>query len=151
MARIYFDGYGLTELRRHARDEQIKGRSKMTGWELLTALRSRWTARRIAAEYAVLDAVVPGALLRHKSTGTILEVLGSPRPSDNPHHDGALVFEARYVEVSGNELSGAWKGRGTDYARYLNDEDDRRAANGLTTFHMVWQHEAVAADERKAV
>jgi hypothetical protein len=78
--RVRYDGYGITELRRHASEAKISGRSKMDGWQLLAAMRDYWEARRIAAEQAVIAAAKPGALLRHKSTGTIMRLTSESHP-----------------------------------------------------------------------
>lgn len=143
--RVRYDGYGITELRRHASEAKISGRSKMDGWQLLAAMRDYWETQRIAAEQAVIDAAKPGALLRHKSTGTIMRLTSEVTASDNPAHGGALRFRAEYVEIGERDggLIGAWKGHGRDRARFQNEEDARRAENGYPTWHMLWQHEAI--------
>ena len=65
MARTTFEGYGITELRRWARDLQIPGRSKMPGDQLVAACKARCAEQRIARENAVLDgeALMVGTLL----------------------------------------------------------------------------------------
>jgi hypothetical protein len=143
--RQRYGGYGLTEMRRMATEYKLPGRSKMDGHQLLAALRQHWHDSRVAAEQAVIAAAKPGALLRHKSTGTIMRLTSEVVASDNPHHDGALRFRAEHVEIGEGDggLVGGWKGRGRDRARYLNEEDARRAENGHPTWHMLWQHEAI--------
>jgi len=144
--RQRYGGYGLTELRRMASEAKISGRSKMNGNELLAAMKQYWRDTRILAELAVIDAAKHGALLRHKSTGDIVRVSGDVQRSTLPAHDGALRFHAKYVEIGdrAGDLVGAWKGRGRDRARYLNDEQARRVENGSEAdWFMLWQYEAI--------
>lgn len=141
--RQRYDSFGITELRRMAREAKISGRSKMDGWQLLTAMRQYWTERRVTAEQAVIDAAKPGAILRHKSSGYTLRVTSAPEPSKIDVQDGALRFHAEYIEWPDDQLYGAWKGHGTDYARYLNEQQARRVENGHhADWHMLWQYEA---------
>lgn len=142
--RQKYDGYGLTELRRLASGAKIAGRSKMDGNELLAAMRQHWRDQRIANELAVIEAAKPGAVLRHKSSGYTLRVTSAPEASKLSAHGGAMRFHAEYIDWPDEELYGAWKGRGTDYARYLNEEQARRVENGYhADWHMLWQYEAV--------
>lgn len=134
--RQSYDGRSITEMRNLAREYKIPGRSKMDGWQLLKALRAYWHDQRVAAEQAVVEAAKPGLLLRHKSTGTIMRLTSEVIALSNPY--GPLCFRAEYVEVAESDLYGGWKGRGRDYARYLNESDVHRAL-----LHMLWQHEAV--------
>lgn len=137
MARKLYDGYGLTEMRRYAREYKIPGRSRMTGDELLAALHAYWDARRIEQEQAVIASATGDALLRHKSSGYIVRMIGAAYASQR--HGGALAFHAEYVELDG------WgEHRRAERAKYENDEQARRVANGGEyTRHMLWQYEAM--------
>lgn len=144
MARKLYGGYGLTEMRRYASEYKIPGRSAMTGDELLAALCAYWEARRIEHEQAVINAATgAGALLRHKSTGDLVRMLGAVYAS--ARHGGALAFHAEYIEIKNEgNLYGAWKGRGVERAQRLNEQQARRVANGEEyNRHMLWQYEAV--------
>jgi hypothetical protein len=153
MARTTFEGYGLTELRRIAREAGIKGRSKMGGWALLAAMRAYWRAQVVAQEQAVLSVVEvkPGTVLRHKSTGTTVRVTSTPVAyvQDGRNYE-SLCFAAEYIEVGEKELCGNWVGRGVEQARYRNEQDARtaehNARHGLGNLglrHMLYQYEAV--------
>ncbi len=155
MARITFEGYGITELRRIAREAGIKGRSTMDGHALLAAMRAYWRAQVVAAEQAVLNVteVKPGTVLRDKSTGTLVRVTSEPTPyvQDGRNYE-SLCFEAEYIEVGEAELNGAWAGRGIEQAAHRNEQDARtrehnaRGGYGnLGLRHMLYQYEAVSA------
>lgn len=156
MARTTFEGYGITELRRIAREADIKGRSKMDGWKLLAAMRAYWRAQVVAQEQAVLSVVdvKPGTVLRHISTGTTVRVTSVPTPyiADNGDSLLSLCFTAEYIEVGAKELSGAWVGRGVEQAQYRNEQDartrehnERNGYGNLGLRHMLYQYEAVNA------
>lgn len=141
MARTLFDGFGITELRTYAREYGIAGRSKMTGVELLAAVRAYWTERRLEQELAVINAVdlKPGTLLRHKSTGAVMrmttglfEYLGS-----DGQGFGAWCFEADYV-TAGTVQPGE-----RDDVEYLNQRDRASRESGRPVRHMLYQHEAI--------
>lgn len=139
--RQKFGGYGITEMRRYAREYGIKGRSTMDGHQLLAALRTYWHDTRVTAEQAVIAAATPGAILRHKSAGYTVRVMSAPEASQLPAHDGAMIFRAEYVTHPGH-----WANDhdGTAHARYLNEEQARRVENGSAPDrHMLWQYEAV--------
>jgi hypothetical protein len=155
MARTTFEGYGITELRRIAREAGIKGRSKMDGWALLGAMRAYWRAQVVAAELAVMSAVdvVPGTVLRHKSTGTTVRVTSVPTAyvQDGRNYE-SLCFTAEYIEVGAKELDGNWVGRGVEQAQYRNEQaartaeyNERNGHGNLGLRHMLYQYEAVNA------
>lgn len=133
MTRTRHGSYTVTELRGYAREYGVKGRSKMTGEQLLTAVTAYWTAQRQAAEQAVIGAVKVGALLRHKTSGYTIRVTGEIYTWE-PY--GALCVPAEYVTYEGE-----WApGRGAEYAAYLNECNARRDDPAR---HPLWQYEAV--------
>lgn len=146
MTRKLYGGYGLTEMRTYAREYKIPGRSKMDGDQLLAALRAYWGARRVAAEQAVIGAATVGAVLRHRSTGDLVRVVGPVEPKSAS--DDALCFKAEYVEiVNPHDLPGAWAGRGKDRAAYYNEANRCADEAGHLSHsrHTLWQYEAVTA------
>lgn len=131
MARKMYDGYSLTTLREWARDLKVAGRSKMGGYELLTACKAANFAQVQAAEEAVLPAVKIGALLRHKSTGDIIRVIGDVFIWE-PY--GSRCVPAVYVECDG------WGDvRRAERAAYDNECDTRRTDGG--PHHPIHQYE----------
>lgn len=54
MARKTYQGYGITELRRWARERNVPGRSKMTGDELVAACKAAQHAWVVAQEDEVI-------------------------------------------------------------------------------------------------
>ena len=154
MARKTYGGYGITELRRLAREAGIKGRSTMGGWSLLGAVRAYWRAQVVAQEQAVLTVVEvkPGTVLRHKATGTTVRVTSAPVPyeQDGVNYE-SLCFTAEYIEVGEKELSGNWAGRGIERAQFQNEQDARTREwnthggyGDMGLRHMLYQYEAVA-------
>lgn len=145
--RQRYGGYGLTEMRRYAREYGIKGRSTMDGHQLLAALKTYWHDTRIANEQAVIGAAKLGATLRHKSTGDLVRLTSEVAASNIQGHDGALFFNAEYVEVHNRwDLGGGWATPDGPVrrARYLNEQQARRVENGSEADrHMLWQYEAV--------
>jgi hypothetical protein len=149
MASTTYDGYRITELRRYATEYAIAGRSKMTGDELLVAVRAVWDAKREAAERELLAAVdvKPGTLLRHKSSGYVVRVLSEVSVWE-PY--GALVVDAEYVTQPERELTAGWVGRGEAYVAYMNEGEQTRRERGDIPRHPLWQYEAVIVDEAPA-
>lgn len=148
MASKFYGGYRITEMRAWAREYKIAGRSKMTGDELLVALRGYWDARRQAAEQAVIEFATPGAVLRNKDTGDLVRVV--EMPYTDPALGGAVRFKAEYIEiVNPHDLPGAWAGRGADRARYYNESNARADEAGFLSHsvHALWPYEAVAITE----
>jgi hypothetical protein len=102
-ARKLFEGYGITELRTYAKEYKLPGRSKMTGVELLAAVRAVWEAERIAKEQAVLNAgpVAPGTVLRFRSApGTTIRVTSDVLVDEIY---GSLYVRAEYVTADEKE------------------------------------------------
>lgn len=130
MARILYNGYGLTEMRRYAKEYKIPGRSKMDGPALLAALCEYWDNRRREQEQALLVSVKvqPGTLLRHKSSGTVIRVTSTVGTLE-PY--GALYVHAEYVSLGESDAKNYPAG-----VDYLN-------RNGATHRHMLYQYEAV--------
>lgn len=153
MTRKLYDGRGITELRRWARDLGVAGRSTMTGDELSAACVAACRANVVAAEQAVLQVVdvVPGVLLRHKTTGTIVRVTSTPEAyiGEGGRNYESLCFTAEYVEVGASELHSNWTD-GVELAQYWNSEDARRrewneaGGHGIIGLrHMLHQYEAI--------
>lgn len=139
MERKTYGGYGLTELRRYAKEYKVPGRSKMDGWSLLGAVRAVWLAQRAEQERALLDSteVKPGTLLRHKSSGYVIRVLTEVE-TWQPY--GALVVDAEYVELDG------WGDeRRAERAAYANQGDSYRRERGDIPRHPLFQYEAVTS------
>lgn len=145
--RQRYGGYGLTEMRRMATEYKIPGRSRMDGHQLLAALKTYWHDTRVANEQAVIGAAKLGATLRHKSTGDLVRLTSEVTASQIQGHDGALFFNAEYVEIHDRwQLGGGWSGPdgGVRRARYLNEQQARNVASGSDPDrHMLWQYEAV--------
>lgn len=125
-----YDGYGITELRRWARDLGIYGRSTMTGEQLVAACKATNRANLNAQIDALLAsvAVTAGTLLRHKATGDIIRVTG-----DIYEWLGVRCVPAEYVECHG------WgKDRRAERAAY---ENEGNARTGHVARHPLWQYE----------
>ena len=134
-----YEGYRITELRRYATEYKIAGRSKMTGDELLAAVRAYWTAQRDAQQDELLAGgpLTIGTVLRHKSSGYLIRVTGETYIWESY---GAVCVPAEYVELDG------W---GEDQqsriarAAYANEGDARRLAQGDMPRHPIYQYERV--------
>lgn len=136
--RKYYDGYGITELRRYAREMKIVGRSKMDGYELLAACRKGWDARRAEKEQALLTAgpVVPGTLLKFKSCDCVIRVTSDVQTL---LRYGALFVRAEYVSLCDR----CQRGRPTNI-NYLNKKATGTAGYGEPYKFMLYQHVHVA-------
>ena len=134
-----YGGYRITELRRYATEYKIAGRSKMTGDELLVAVRDYWTAQRDAQQDEVLAGgpLTVGTILRHKSSGCLIRVTGETYIWE-PY--GAICVPAEYVELDGWAEDVQSR---IDRARYANEGDARRLAQGDLPRHPIYQYERV--------
>lgn len=140
MAITLYGNYRITELRRYATEYRIKGRSKMTGNELLAAVCGYWDAQRAAAEQAVIGAVRIGALLRHKSAGYTIRVT-SEVSTWEPY--GALYVTAEYASIAGSSMNTWGPERDIEQCEYFNAENLRRTERGEIVRHPLWQYKAV--------
>jgi hypothetical protein len=154
MTRTDFDGYGITELRRHARELNIPGRSTMTGPELLTAVTGAWDARRVAAEREVMPAVRPGAFLRYKThTDCVIKVTSGVRGWTDlvrrPHETTPLYVEAEYVSMCSNCDHGKQGGPVvTDKWRMDYHNASVTGANGYRPYRfLLWSLEPAGATQ----
>ncbi len=144
-----YDGYRITELRRYATEYKIAGRSKMTGDELLVAVRAIWTAKREAGERQLLASteVKAGTLLRHRATGTIIRVLGDVYVWQ-PY--GSLCVDAEYVDLT--EHNGReYVSRGAHLTELANEADRRRREAGNAPRHPLYQYEAIEQAEAEII
>jgi hypothetical protein len=124
LAMRTYGGYGITEMRTLAREYKIAGRSKMSGDELLTALRAYWDAKRQVEERRVLGEVrgpwVGAELVM--SCGCVIRATSEPRTS--ARHGDALYVFAEYVSLCANEMSG-WASTEERRVAYLNQQAEQ--------------------------
>lgn len=154
MSRTDFDGYGITELRRHAREMRIPGRTAMSGPELLTAVTSAWDSRRVAAEQAIMPAVRPGAFLRFKSHPDCVikvtsHVLAWTDLARQPNETTPLYVEAVHVSMCSNCDRGTRGGQAvTEQSRLDFHNAAATGANGSRAFRfMLWSLEPASAKQ----
>jgi hypothetical protein len=153
MTRQTFDGYGLTELRRHARELNVPGRSKMAGPELLAAVRRTWEDRRILAEQAVLPAVRVGAILRFKThTDCAIRVTSMIKKDSGTYRPGSrdpLYVEAIYVSMCSNCDAIARRTGKPMTEQWRLDYHNNRGQSAPYRF-MLWSLEPASAEQAAA-
>lgn len=98
MRRTDTDGWTIRSLRTYATEYKIPGRSKMTGPELLAAVRAVWTAQRVELENVLLAG---GPV----TVGTVLEFTSHPdcviRATSEPNitNDDAVFVYGEYISL----------------------------------------------------
>ena len=153
-AKTDFAGYGITELRTIAREESIPGRTRMSGPELLAAVRGVWNARRVAAERQVLPAVRVGAYLRYRThTDCVIRVTstvqGWTELSRSAEETTPLYVEAVYVSMCSNCDHGRQGGPAVT-EKYRMDYHNQRATGSdgyRPSRFMLWNLEPASAEQ----
>lgn len=97
-ARKLYDGYGLTELRAYASEYKIPGRTRMTGEELVVAVRQVWVDNRKAKEATFLTGgvVVAGVTKLAMDCGCVIRATSSIM-ADTRFDDRPLFVRAEMV------------------------------------------------------
>lgn len=122
-----YGGYGITEMRTMAREYKIVGRSKMTGDQLLIALRAFWDAQRQIEERRVSAEVGSGSWIGVELVmpcGCIIRATSEVQTSEK--HGGALYVSGEYVSLCVNDMAG-WTSEARRIA-YVNH--NARGENG---------------------
>jgi len=109
-ARVYYDGYGITELRRWARELLIKGRTRMGGNELLVVCRAENDRQVVAREKALIakmNMIKPGQLLRFREhPGCVIIVRSHVRNQESVGRLPVRYVRAEYVSLCENCAAG---------------------------------------------
>lgn len=120
MARVYYDGRTITELREWARELEIKGRSKMNGHELSDACKAVNLKNLIAKEDALIEKVggiADGTELQY-ANGLRFRVIGDVETNE---------FGTRFVR---GEYTSVGDGREYHSVHYANDSQYQSVPGG---------------------